>query len=812
MPELRDEGYVKGKGKKKDFNPSRIIKVEEDKKIDPFTRKLRTVTKISVHPTYLMAVRYNKYRSLYQILPSETLHGIGIKSIDQFTREVGMVMGMNYEVGMNGIQMIVPESLPQHDSFDSYPKEITQWAKPRLFAPIPHLVEHVVAFDIEVDIPQRRVPNVFQVEFPISSIAIASRQFKYKLVLDDETRRVESEPYIEEEGVVLKIFKSEKKMIEYCISILLNCKQPFVSGFNIDGFDFPYLMGRAELFGLVYDEIWGRVERLFNSATKQHEIRIIKGITGKFIVDLYPFMSNPSIKNYAFAGKYDQNSLEDIAQGLLGTGKIVHEKWFNEMSGQELSFYNLKDTTLILDLLEYNNEIILQLMIMLMRLGGLTIEAVCRRMISATLKGYMDSLFREFNYLIPNRPQLLSKGKVESQSTTGKGFKGALVIDPSPEGRNTRGVHFNVWAVDYQSLYPSEIKNRNICFTTINCVHDRCKYNKVPELTHHICELHVGFLPSILGFIRDSRVYYFKPMSKTIPEFNVIEQTLKVLINAGYGVVSSEMFDYYCPPVGETVTAFGRRDIRAVFDKVEADGEEVLYADTDSAFINETDEEYINGLIEWVREETGLELGVDYVAEVFGLYRSKNYFMQIGDSFNVKGMVGKKKNTPPIIKEAFLNVLESVKGMTKENYSEKRELVVRVVKKYMDYIMNGSIDPIQFKITQAISKPPDKYTRPTPASRAGLTLANKMNDELERRVSIKQLVPAGSLIEYLYVDRVYNIEGGNSQIRPLSMTTEEMVDRSKYHERLLSTLSQVTLCFNITRDELVGQSNLNEWF
>ena len=812
------EGYVKN-GK---FNSSRIMSTETVQKIDPFTRKEIPVTKINLASTYLLDIKRKKYNALQKVLPSHTIHNDNVKYVDQFTMMQGYIMGMNYDITMNGLEMIEPEEIFYHESFDSYSKELVDWAGLRLFASIPKISHNILAIDIEVDIPQRRNPDPYQVEFPISSIAIVSKRERIVFVLTDELRETKPtdwDSYDWKEDDIIKIHDNEKEMIEEAVRYILDSPETMVMGYNIDDFDFPYLLTRAELFGLKYEHIWGRTEQIYNVWTQKTESRTIKGITNKFLIDLYTFMSNPSIKNYPFAGRYERNSLEDVAQGLLGTGKVKHEKWFNEMSSAELAYYNLVDTQLIIDLMEYEDEIIFKLMIMLMRIGGLTIESICRRRISATLKGYVDNMLYEWNMISPNRKQLNNVGQIQSSSSTGKGFMGALVIDPTPSGENTRGVHFNVIAVDYQSLYPSEINRRNISFETINCAHGDCKKNNpVPNndspITHHVCDRIQGILSELLGFVRDGRVYFFKPQKKNNPQFGIIEQTLKVLINAGYGVFSSPVFDYYCPPFGEIVTAWGRHDIKRVFDKVREDGRQLLYADTDSCFIGETDQEYIDGLIEWTRDNINLELGIDYIADFMVLYRSKNYFMKIGDKFMVKGMLGKKKHTPPIIKEAFENLTTLTKMMTKENYEEIKQKIIVVIRKYKTYIQNkDGLQPEMFKVTMGLSKSPDSYNTPTLQSRAGMAIANKMNDDMERRVATNKLVPAGSIIEYVYVDREYNIDDGGTPVRPLQMTEPQMINSHKYVESLLSATSQIYNCFGIIDSDIdEDQTTLEDWF
>jgi uncharacterized membrane-anchored protein len=36
----------------------------------------------------------------------------------------GYIMGMNYDITMNGLEMIEPEEIFYHESFDSYSKEL----------------------------------------------------------------------------------------------------------------------------------------------------------------------------------------------------------------------------------------------------------------------------------------------------------------------------------------------------------------------------------------------------------------------------------------------------------------------------------------------------------------------------------------------------------------------------------------------------------------------------------------------------------------------------------------------------------------
>jgi DNA polymerase elongation subunit (family B) len=274
------EGYVKN-GK---FNSSRIMSTETVQKIDPFTRKEIPVTKINLASTYLLDIKRKKYNALQKVLPSHTIHNDNVKYVDQFTMMQGYIMGMNYDITMNGLEMIEPEEIFYHESFDSYSKELVDWAGLRLFASIPKISHNILAIDIEVDIPQRRNPDPYQVEFPISSIAIVSKRERIVFVLTDELRETKPtdwDSYDWKEDDIIKIHDNEKEMIEEAVRYILDSPETMVMGYNIDDFDFPYLLTRAELFGLKYEHIWGRTEQIYNVWTQKTESRTIKGITNK---------------------------------------------------------------------------------------------------------------------------------------------------------------------------------------------------------------------------------------------------------------------------------------------------------------------------------------------------------------------------------------------------------------------------------------------------------------------------------------------------------------------------------------------------
>ena len=213
--------------------------------------------------------------------------------------------------------------------------------------------------------------------------------------------------------------------------------------------------------------------------------------------------------------------------------------------------YNVKDAELTLQLTQFDNNVVLDLIFILMRICKMPIFDFIRTAVSGWLKMWLIYEHRKRNFLIPRKEDILSaKGAAPTSDAIieGKKFQGAIVLDPKP------GVWWNVHVLDFASLYPSIIKTRNLSYETILCNHEDCSDNVVPEVGHNICTKRVGLFAIVLGFVRDTRVKWFKPRSSdsNLPELerrnnDVIQSSLKVLINAGYGVFGSDTFDFYCP-------------------------------------------------------------------------------------------------------------------------------------------------------------------------------------------------------------------------------------------------------------------------
>ena len=132
---------------------------------------------------------------------------------------------------------------------------------------------------------------------------------------------------------------------------------------------------------------------------------------------------------------------------------------------------------------------------------------------------------------------------------------------------------------------------------------------------------------------------------------NTIAQALKVFLNASYGVIGAETFSLYFLPTAEAVTAVGRDIISKTIETAKSVSLPVLYGDTDSVFVHKPTPDQINNLIDFCKDHYSIDLEIDKEYKYLVLSdRKKNYFgVKKDGSLDIKGLSGKKSNTPPPI-------------------------------------------------------------------------------------------------------------------------------------------------------------------
>ncbi len=677
---------------------------------------------------------------------------------------------------------------------------------PLLFQSFPDFLR--CAFDIEVGSEKSKMPNVNNPIYDIISIAMVDtddRKICWVLNRDEVDQK------FQRDDVDIRLFDLEIELLTDLFYVI--DQYPIVLSFNGDNFDCPYLVNRALRLGIDKPDIPITIRR--NNSPFSNSIHI----------DIHQFYRQASIRLYAFSGKYESASLDALSKSLLGGGKLEHsDVWINEMDLETLVKYNVIDAELTLELTQFDNDIAINLMIILMRISKMPIFDFSRSAVSRWLHMWLVFEHRKRNCIIPRKSDIMmiKGGGMSDAIIDGKKFQGAIVLDPHP------GIWWNVHVLDFASLYPSIIKTKNLSYETIRCQHDECKSNLVPGLNHWICDKQEGMFSILLGFIRDTRVKWFKPKSgKRNPDEkdrrinHIIQASLKVLINAGYGVVGSEAFDFYCLPVAESTTAFARDAIIATRDYIENEMKvKVIYGDTDSVFILDPSPEQIKDVMAWGDENIGIELGTDYEFRyaVFS-NRKKNYFGITKDgNAIVKGLMAKKSNTPQIIRDTFTKMLTLLKEVKTKDELEVAKIKINTVLSDMVNRLetgNFSIDDISIRTT--LSRKIKEYTTWTLAVQVAAQLVNAKVRKINQ-------FAVGDRIEFIKANKAVPViipEGFAFEVgeqRNASVIPVELIDdKTRLSGKIIidmaeSTFSQILQSIGIDWGRIMGKTSLDDFF
>ena len=685
--------------------------------------------------------------------------------------------------------------------FKNESPEIQEFAEKNLdifLTPIPEVKRLAMDIETELGIDERHVPNPREAKQKIISVSFVDNDgLKMVYILERENFAFEKIHEDFPPDAKLYFFKSEKDLIIETFRMLW--KYPIVITFNGDNFDLNYLFHRANKLKIDKDLNPIQVKRGFGILS-QAECDLRKGIH----VDLFNFFFNRSISGYAFGGAYSSNSLNAISEALLGKEKYQHEEEIFEMEYDVLSWYNLKDSILTLELTQFNNSLVWNLIILLCRITKLPIHEMLRRQISTWIQNIFYFEHRRKGFLIPRRSEIteLKEGGFSKAQIEGKGFQGAYVVPPVP------GIHFDVVVMDFASLYPSIIKEYNLSYETVLCPHEDCKDNVIEGIPYHVCTHKMGIFAYVVGFLRDIRVNFFKPMSgdKSLTQkqrsyYKTIQQALKVFINSAYGTFGSSNFPLFCLPVAESITAKGRYSIKETIKKANEIGVKVLYGDTDSVFLLNPSYEQMREISNWSKEKLKLDLEEEKVFQFLALSeRKKNYIGIYKDSklVDIKGLLAKKKNTPDFIKKIFSQIIEILKDVKdEEKFAQSRKKIIDIVRENLKKIGKPGAFPLEdYAINISLQKSLEKYDKTIPQHvRVALELQNVTGKKLQKGDVVSFIKSKGSL-----------------GAKALELAKIEDIDVKKYKELLKSALEQLLDALGITFDEIRGIKTMDSFF
>ncbi|OEU20464.1 DNA polymerase delta catalytic subunit [Fragilariopsis cylindrus CCMP1102] len=391
------------------------------------------------------------------------------------------------------------------------------------------------------------------------------------------------------------------------------CDPDVITGYNVQNFDIPYLLDRAETLGkgkhgnqMVKEFAqWGRIQNskakmrdtTFQSAAFGKRNNIETQIEGRVIFDMLPYMQrNHKLSSYTLnsvCAEYLGQQKEDVHHSIIsdlqnGTDEDRHR----------LATYCLKDAVLPQRLMDKLSVMVNY--VEMARVTGVPMSFLISRGQQIKVFSMILRKCQNENLLVPT----LRKGGFDDST-----YDGATVLDPIKSYYQVP-----IATLDFASLYPSIMQAYNLCFSTLVSPNDVGKLD--PKLYAKSENGHVfvhasvkkGILPTILSELLTARKRAKKDMKNAATEFersvqNGRQLALKISANSVYGFTGATVGQLPCVPIASSTTSYGRQLLEKTKEFVEtnytvANGyqydAQVVYGDTDSVMVkfgNKTVEE-----------------------------------------------------------------------------------------------------------------------------------------------------------------------------------------------------------------------------
>lgn len=471
----------------------------------------------------------------------------------------------------------------------------------------------IAAIDIECySHNHRAMPNrdyaddvVFQISFILQRLGQAKTRKKYLLVVG---------PCDPIPGAEVIHYQDEIALIDGLSDMIRKTDPSILLGYNIFGFDFPYLDARLKL--RLRD--WKPCSRMKDGQTlvnkKEWKSSAYGFMTiapleaeGRICIDMYPIIRRDYkldrytldfvAKNFLDRGKHDVSAKQmfeiyaECCAAEAGQDEVRLSKASQEMA--KVGAYCLEDSCLCIDLMEKLNT-----WIMLTELASIVAVKILHIFTQGQQLRVQNEVYQECweEFVIDERP-----GSAE-------GFKGGKVQDPLP------GKYRNILIFDFASLYPSIIRAFNICYTTLvppesNLPDEMChvlEWSEVDDTkksptfgqTKHYRfrfikkEYFHGVLPRMCEKLVQARSATRKLINpKNDPVYNIVlnqrQNGLKVTANSIFGSLGVSEGRLPLPEGASSVTAMGRVLIGQAANYVrEKYKGRIVYGDTDSVMVD----------------------------------------------------------------------------------------------------------------------------------------------------------------------------------------------------------------------------------
>jgi len=559
---------------------------------------------------------------------------------------------------------------------------------------------------------------------------------------------------------------SDRDVIVRFVEFLKKFDPHIVAGFESNRVGWPYLMERAKLSGASLDV--GRIGSSPHMSVYGHV-----SITGRVSMDVFNYADElPEVK---------VKTIENVAEflGITVSTILPDELELSTAWSKSDSRHHLEDCTLnrARATLEMAKRF-LEFGIELSSLTCMPLDQVAAAAVGHRVDLYLMKEAHTQGHLIPHR--------IERPYMR---YQGAIVLEPQ------KGLHENVVALDFTSMYPNLMILYNLSPDTFVPIHeeidsDQCwliegpghRFRKSPP------GLYKRALTNLIAF-RNSVKDKLKSASLSDSERRILaerERAVKVITNGCYGYAGWPGARWYVREVAESAATLGRLSISRVIQRCRDVDLTVIYADTDAVFVNH-DKDKVDALLRWVSENLHMDIRPDkmYQRVLFTEAKKKYAGLLVDGTIDIVGMEVVRGDWSEIARDIQERVIEMI--LTEGSLDKAKEYALTAISQ----VRRGKIELQDFIIWKSLTKPIEEYNVRAPhveVARKYLTLG-------------RELVP-GDKIGYVVTTKGTKL---HEKAQPYFAVAPDQVDREYYiSNQVVPVVARVLGVFNIGEDQLVS--------
>ncbi len=382
---------------------------------------------------------------------------------------------------------------------------------------------------------------------------------------------------------------SEQEILEGLTRLVRDEDPDFITGYNIDNFDLPRIIERAEensgrsRFEQAAMCGWGRVPAIESEAKRLKPERAINRVwrmTGRIPLDAWWQVRQtlrPERESLRFVSNMLWPEAED-KQKLDIDASRMDEEW--AARPDEVMEYCVRDTHLPLDILGHLQSV--ERKEALAAVASTTVETAAAGTTSQWIDSLVIRLADRENIAVP---------MTQSGPRRRDQIAGGYVHEVEP------GIHPWVAVLDFKSMYPSIMISQNICSTTLvrdGRVDETHNVSPTTSTRYVSTEERRGLVPRLLSDLMARRDLHKRELKRARESgdeqeaflHDQLQFAVKILMNSFYGVFASSFYRFTHPDLGASITEWARHNIRGIIGQLETDGHPVVYSDTDSIFVS----------------------------------------------------------------------------------------------------------------------------------------------------------------------------------------------------------------------------------